>query len=182
MQAAMPLARRLDPAAAVAVDTYCNPGFPAQQVYRGADVIGISHYFGWYKGRPGHSLRDFNQLVPFLKTSHARYPNQALVIAEFGAEGAFNGPATRKGSYAFQSDYVRKTFDALDGLPFMNGAIYWTLREFAVNPGWTGGADLPAGVHPDGLHHKGLISYAGVEKPAFAVAQQLFAQVPGYAR
>ena len=49
----------------------------------------------------------------------------------------------------------------------MNGAIYWTLREFAVDPGWTGGADLPPGDPPDGLHHKGLIAYDGTPKPAF---------------
>ena len=57
----------------------------------------------------------------------------------------------------------------------MNGAIYWTLREFAVSPGWTGGATLPAGTVPDGLHHKGLIAYDGTDKPAFAVVKQLFA-------
>lgn len=180
MQDAMPLARKLDPAALVALDTYCYPGFPAQQVYKGADVIGISHYFGWYNGLPGHPIADFSQLAPFLNQSHARYPNQALVIAEFGAEGLYNGPVTSKGSYAFQSDYLQKTFNVLDQLPFMNGEIYWTLREFAVNPGWTGGAVLPPGTAPDGLHHKGLISYSGVEKPAFAVAQQLFAHTPPY--
>lgn len=180
MESAMPLARRLDPAAAVAVDTYCYPGFPAQQVYQGADVIGISDYFGWYQGRPGHSISDFAGLEPFLNTTHARYPKQALVIAEFGAEGLYDGPMTSKGSYTFQADYLRKTFGVLDQLPFMNGAIYWTMREFAVNPGWVGGADLPPDDRPDGLHHKGLISYAGVEKPAFGVAQQLFAQTPPY--
>ena len=62
----------------------------------------------------------------------------------------------------------------LDQLPFMNGAIYWTLREFAVSPGWTAASPCRAGDRPDGLHHKGLIAYDGTEKPAFAVAQQLF--------
>jgi hypothetical protein len=177
---AIPLIRALDPAAAVAVDTYCYPGFPAQQVYTGVDVVGISHYFGWYKGLVGHPITDFAQLAPFLTDSHARYPNQALVISEFGAEGLYDGPAAAKGSYTFQTDYLKKTYGVLDRLPFMNGAIYWTLREFAVNPGWTGGAQLPAGSAPTGLHHKGLISYTGAEKPVFPVARQLFAQTPGY--
>ena len=57
----------------------------------------------------------------------------------------------------------------------MNGTIVWTLREFAVAPGWTGGAQLLPGYAPDGIHHKGLIAYDGVDKPAFAVAQALFA-------
>jgi beta-glucuronidase len=77
---------------------------------------------------------------------------------------------------------VQQTFDAINQLPFMNGAIYWTLREFAVNPGWVGGASLPADDPPDGLHHKGLIAYDGTQKPAYAVAQKDFAAPPGFAR
>jgi beta-glucuronidase len=68
----------------------------------------------------------------------------------------------------------------LDRLPFTNGAIYWTLREFAVAPGWTGGATLPTGDVPDGVHHKGLIAYDGAPKPALAVAKQLFATQPAF--
>jgi beta-glucuronidase len=179
---AIPLARTLDPAAAVALDTYCYPGFPPQQVNAQVDVLGISSYFGWYKGLPGHPITDFNQLIPFLDQSHTRYPDQALVVAEFGAEARFGGAASVKGSYGFQGDYIARTFAALDQLPFMNGAIYWTLREFAVNPGWVGGAELPPTDPPDGLHHKGLISYEGVIKPAWTVAQEEFARRPEYIR
>ena len=182
LQQATALVRRLDPASAVALDTYCYPGFPAQKVYRGLDVLGISSYFGWYAGLPGHSIASFDQLTPFLRRSHARYPRQALVVSEFGAEGLFDGPATTKGSYAFQSDYLSRTLQALDRLPFMNGSIYWTLREFAVSPGWKGGATLPPGASTDGVHHKGLIAYNGIEKPAYAVAQQAFARAPSFVR
>jgi beta-glucuronidase len=104
------------------------------------------------------------------------------VLAEFGAEGLFNGPATTKGTYDFQKDYLDKTIGVLNQLPFMNGAIYWTLREFAVNPGWVGGAELPPDDPPDGLHHKGLIAYDGTTKPAYETAQRLFADPPPYAR
>lgn len=180
LEQAAALARQLDPVAPVALDTYCYPGFPAQRVYSLFNVIGISSYFGWYKGLPAHSITDFNQLAPFLQQSHARYPNQALVVAEFGAEGRFDGPASTKGSYAFQRDYLQKTIDVLDGLPFMNGSIYWTLREFAVNPWWTGGAELPPGVGADGIHHKGLLAYGGARKPAFSTAQRLFADPPAF--
>ncbi len=174
------LARRLDPGVPVGLDTYCYPGFPAQRIYSKLDVLGISSYFGWDPGRAGHSIADFNGLQPFLQQAHARYPGQALVVSEFGAESLFDGPVTTKGSYEFQSNYLQQTFGVLDQLPFMNGAIYWTLREFAVGPGWTGGAVLPPGATPDGLHHKGLIAYDGSEKPAFAVAQQLFATQPAF--
>jgi beta-glucuronidase len=180
LEQAIPTARALDPVAAVALDTFCYPGFPAQQIYSAVDVLGISHYFGWYPGIRGHAITDFSQLEPFLVQSHSRYPNQALVVAEFGAEGVYQGAPTDKGSYEFQVDYMKRTFSVLDQLPFMNGAIYWTLREFAVRPGWLGGAKLPPGESPDGLHHKGLIGYGGQEKPAFSVAQQLFSELPSY--
>jgi Glycosyl hydrolases family 2, TIM barrel domain/Glycosyl hydrolases family 2, sugar binding domain len=179
---AIPLARALDPTSPVALDIYCYPGFPVQPLYSKLDVIGISSYFGWYTGVPGHTITDFSQLSPFLTQTHARYPAQALVVAEFGAEGLFDGDPSTKGSYQFQSAYLQNTMNVISQLPFMNGAIYWTLREFAVNPGWTGGAQLPADDPPDGLHHKGLIAYDGTPKPAYAVAQQLFADPPAFAR
>jgi beta-glucuronidase len=180
LRQATTLARRLDPAALVGLDTYCYPGFPAQRVYRRLDVLGIDSYFGWYTGLPGHSVASFAELEPFLRQSHARYPKQALVVSEFGAEGLYDGPAAIKGTYEFQSDYLRRTYAVLSRLPFMNGSIYWALRDFAVSPGWTGGAQLPLGYPTDGLNHKGLIAYDGTEKPAFAVATQLFGATPAF--
>ena len=64
----------------------------------------------------------------------------------------------------------------------MSGSIYWTLREFGVRPGWTGGITPPPQDPPSGLTHKGLISYDGVAKPAFSVARQLFATPPPFLR
>lgn len=179
---AIDVARSLDPAAAVGLDTYGTPGWPPQSLYKKLDVLGLNSYFGWYPGRRGHRIASFAGLEPFLREARARYPNQALVISEYGAEGLYDGPANTKGTFAFQSDYLRRTLAVLDRLPFMNGSIYWSLRDFAVAPGWIGGAQVPAGYPSDGLTHKGLITYDGTQKPAFAVAQQLFAQTPPWAR
>ena len=100
-------------------------------------------------------------------------------MTEFGAEATMDGPVSQKQTYAFQSDYIRRTLSIVGSLPFMSGAIYWTLREFAVKPYWDGGAHPH---HPirDSLHHKGLISYAGTRKPAWNVAAQLFGDTPLY--
>jgi Glycosyl hydrolases family 2, TIM barrel domain/Glycosyl hydrolases family 2, sugar binding domain/Glycosyl hydrolases family 2 len=182
LRSAITLARRINPTVPVALDIYCYPGFPAQSIYRKLDVLGISHYFGWYPGLPGHSIASFSGLAPYLRLAHGRYPQQALAISEFGAEALYNGSARTKGSYAFQANYVRQTLQQLDRLPFMNGAIYWTMREFAVGPDWRGGATLPRGIVPSGIHHKGLITYAGALKPAFGVASKLFRQPPPFVR
>jgi Glycosyl hydrolases family 2, TIM barrel domain/Glycosyl hydrolases family 2, sugar binding domain/Glycosyl hydrolases family 2 len=182
LQEATSLARQLNPTLPVGLDTYCYTGYPAQKIYSQLNVLGISHYFGWYTGPAGHSIVNFSGLRPFLILAHKRYPNLAVTVSEFGAEALFDGPATTKGTYAFQSNYIQQTFGVLDRLPFMNGAIYWTLREFAVGPNWTGGVTLPAGMVPDGIHHKGLITYGGALKPAFAVAQRLFAATPSFVK
>jgi hypothetical protein len=182
LRQAIPLARRLDPTAPVALDIYCYPGYPAQPIYTKLDVLGINDYFGWYPGVPGHSTASFAALTPFLTLQHERYPRQALVVSEFGSEALYNGPAQVKGTYQFQSDYVRSTVDTLDTLPFMNGSIYWTLREFEVRLGWTGGLPPAAADPTSGLTYKALITYGGVDKPAFSVARQMFADPPPFAR
>ncbi|MHB8689836.1 MAG: glycoside hydrolase family 2 protein [Solirubrobacteraceae bacterium] len=179
--AAIALARQLNPGVPVGLDTYCYTGFGAQQLYKQLDVLGISHYFGWYPGVPGHSIASFGQLAPFLRLTHARYPRLALVVAEYGAEAFYRGAPRVKGTYAFQTNYIQQTLSVLDRLPFMNGQIYWTLRDYAIAPGWLGGATPPSGYVPDGIHHKGLIAYDGGKvKPAFAVARRLFALLPAY--
>jgi beta-glucuronidase len=180
LQQAIPLAHKLDPTAPVALDIYCYPGYPLQPIYAKLNVLGINDYFGWYPGIAGHSTASFSELTPFLTLQHERYPHQALVVSEFGAEAAYSGPLAVKGTYQFQTDYVRSTLDVLDTLPFMNGSIYWTLREFEVRPGWTGGFTLPPEDPPTGLTYKALITYGGVEKPAFSVAKQMFADPPPF--
>ncbi|HWC85458.1 MAG TPA: glycoside hydrolase family 2 TIM barrel-domain containing protein [Solirubrobacteraceae bacterium] len=182
LRQAIPLVHRLDPTAPVALDIYCYPGYARQPIYAKLNILGINDYFGWYPGQPGHSTASFADFTPYLTLQHQRYPGQALVVSEFGAEALYDGLPQVKGTYQFQTDYVRSTIDALDALPFMSGSIYWTLREFAVRPGWKGGLAPPLVAAPTGLTHKALISYGGMAKPAFAVTQHLFADPPAFAR
>jgi beta-glucuronidase len=179
IDAAAKIVRQLDPGMPVAIDVLSYPNFPAQQTYKQFDLLGISNYYGWYTGKAGHSTADLGGLVPFLRLTHERYPDQALVMSEFGAEATFAGPASEKQTYAFQTDYLKQTLAVAATLPFLNGAIYWTLREFAVKPDWNGGPPRPGITHTS-IHHKGLITYSGAEKPAFRVAAELFGQTPLY--
>ncbi len=170
------IARELDPTRPVGLDLYGYPGYGRQRSHARFDILGINHYFGWYEGRPGHSTRNFDGLVRHLRAMHRRYPKQALVITEFGAEGVREGPATAKGTLGFHTQYLRRTLDVVDSERYLSGALYWTAREFAVRPRWQGG-DLYAG---DSIHSKGLLFYDGRPKPAWFIARQRFADVPTF--
>ena len=53
-------------------------------------MLGINDYFGWYNG-PRGSIADRGQLDGYLNRLHSDYPNQALMITEFGAEANRTG-------------------------------------------------------------------------------------------
>jgi hypothetical protein len=177
LENAAALTRDLDPTRPVAVDILSYPGIPRQRTYDAFDVIGINSYYGWYEGKLNRSTADIDDLAPYLRAMRTKYPSKALVISEFGAEATGPGPATVKQTYAFQTDYIERNLDIVDRLGFMGGAIYWTTREFAVKPFWDGGAHPPG---RDSIHNKGLISYTGKVKPAFAAAQKEFETTPLY--
>jgi len=172
------IARDLDPQTPVAVDIKTRPVLERQSTYESFDVIGINQYFGWYPW-----VEDFGLLQPFLERTRADYPEQALVMTEFGAEGRpdmADWPADVKGSYAFQTQHVAKTIDLVDRLPFMSGAIHWTLREFEIYPHWRGGAIIGYGPNDNIRHHKGVLTYDGERKPAWWELRARFARTPLY--
>jgi hypothetical protein len=171
-------ARDLDPWIPIAVDIKSRHYLPRQRTYDAFDLIGINQYFGWYPW-----VADFNLLEPFLKLMRAYYPGQALVMTEFGAEGRpdmANAPFGEKGGYAYQTFQVARTMDLVDRLPFMSGAIHWTLREFEIYPGWRGGAVLANGPNDNIRHHKGVLTYDGTRKPAWQPLHDRFVRVPLY--
>jgi beta-galactosidase/beta-glucuronidase len=172
------VARDYDPILPIAIDIKTRPTLPTQRTYAAFDLIGINQYFGWYPW-----VEDFAQLETFLKAMRANYPKQALVMTEFGAEGRpdmADAPADVKGSYAFQANHVARTIDLIDRLPFMSGAIHWTLREFEIFPGWRGGAINGPGPNDNIRHHKGVLTYDGVRKPAWQALRDRYARTPLY--
>jgi hypothetical protein len=178
LDAALQTTRDLDPTLPVSVDLLSYPGFGVQQTYAQYDLLGINSYFGWYPGKTDHSTARIADLAPYLDHMRKLYPAQALVLTEFGAESTFAGPPGEKETYAFQSRYVQQVLKIVEERPFVGGAIYWTLREFAVKPDWDGGAKRA--VPRDSIHNKGLITYAGTRKPAWTVAESDFARTPLY--
>jgi hypothetical protein len=175
---AQEIARDLDPTLPISVDINGRPHHPEQFTYHRFDMLGINQYFGWYRW-----VENFDDLPLYLQEMRDLYPQLALVMTEFGAEARpelANAPVTTKGSYAFQSMHIERTMDVADAAP-ISGAIYWTLREFEIFPGWRGGAgQRPPQFRPNTRHQKGLITYEGAKKPAWYVLHDRFAASPLY--
>ena len=173
------LAGKLDPTVPISVDIKGRPGYGEQFTYERFELLGVNQYFGWYRW-----VENFSDLEPFIYELRDHYPHTALVMTEWGAEARpelANEPITRKGSYAFQTFHAQRTLDVIDRSPVLSGAIYWTLREFEIYPGWTGGAgQRPAEFRPNTRHHKGLIGYTGELKPAFFYVRDRYRRTPLY--
>ncbi len=172
-------ARDLDPTLPITLDIKGRPGFEEQFVYENFDMIGINQYFGWYPW-----VEDFNTLEPYLREMNDLYPNHAKVMTEFGAEGRADMedfPPETLGTYAFQANHVNRTLDLIDRLPFMSGAIHWTMREFEINPGWLGGVRVGRPGR-NTRHYKGVLTYNGQRKPAWNALHDHYARTPLYRR
>jgi beta-glucuronidase len=162
-------AKALDPTRPVALAFAASPTVGCQTEYRPLDVLGVNDYFGWYPGTNG-GIADRELLSPYLDALRACYPKKALMVSEFGAEANRDGPEEERGTFAFQSDFVRYHLGVYATKPWLSGAIYWALQEFRVRPGWDGGN--PRAQPP--IHQKGVITFDGAKKPAFADLQQSF--------
>ena len=164
------VARALDPSRPVSLAILGYPLVGCQAAYEPLDFIGVNEYFGWYPG-PRDSVASVDSLKPYLEQVRACYPRHAIAVTEFGAEADREGPVEEKGTFAFQTSFVQTHLGIHGQLPWLSGSSYWTLREFRVRPDWGGGNPKPIG---DGMHRKGLITYDGVDKPAFGALQELY--------
>jgi beta-glucuronidase len=172
-------ARDIDPTLPISLDIKGRPGYGEQFTYHSFDIIGLNQYFGWYRW-----VADFSLLEPFILELRDHYPTKAIVMTEWGAEARpelAEAPPDLMGGYPFQTFHVERTIDVIDRSPVLSGAIYWTLREFEINPGWQGGAGRRAPQYePNTRHHKGLMTYEGERKPAFDVLSERFRAIPLY--
>jgi beta-glucuronidase len=177
--AAQAQARDIDPTLPISVDIKGRPGYAEQFTYHSFDMLGVNQYFGWYRW-----VEDFNLLEPYIYELRDLYPGKAIVMTEWGAEGRpelADAPPDLKGGYPFQTFHAQRTIDVIDRSPVLSGAIYWTLREFEIYPGWQGGAGRRAPQYePNTRHHKGLITYEGERKPAYYLLRDRYHATPLY--
>lgn len=163
LRAARALVSRLDPSRLLAADKALHPLDDLPRTYRLLDAIGLNEYVGWYGGRT-------SQLPGNLASVHRKFPRQALVVTEFGAEANRGGSARQKGTYRFQQAFLRKHLSVFDKSRYLSGALVWLLRDVAIRPGWAGGNPRP---RPPILA-KGLLTQAGSPKPALATVRRSF--------
>jgi beta-glucuronidase len=172
IKAGVKFAHEMDPTRPVGLAVAGYPSSLCQLgSYEPLDVLGLNDYFGWYPG-PNGQIFDRTKLSGYLDAAHACYPKQALVVSEFGAEANRDGPVEEKGTWAFQQDWINYQLGVFATKPWLSGAIYWALNEFWVRPGWDGGDPRPQSP----VFQKGLITYDGVKKPAWADVQRWYTQ------
>jgi beta-glucuronidase len=163
------IAHQLDPTRPVAMAISDWPGVACQEAYAPLDVIGFNDYFGWFDAGGG-TTDDRDALGPFLDSLHACYPTKALMISEFGFEANRNGPVEERGTYQFQANAAEYHLGVFASKPYLSGAIWFALQNFAAHPGWTGGN--PLGDPP--WVEKGEIDQYGNETPLFGVIQSIY--------
>ena len=163
------LADALDPTRPVGLAVAGYPSAGCQRRYGPLDVLGFNDYFGWYTGPLG-SLFDRERLSPYLDSLRRCYPNEAIMVTEFGAEANRAGSVEDKGTYAFQQDFADYHLSVFATKSWLSGALYWALNEFRVRPEWEGGNPFPT----PPIHQKALMLYDGTPKPAWSTVQAWF--------
>src|SRR5215211_4187324 len=166
--------RRLDNTRMVGIDRQSRIGeVRFNPALARLDVLGVNEYFGWYdsnssEGPPSRT----DQLGAFLDSVHRTYPRMPLVLTEYGAEASRSGPREQKGTFEFQTDFMRRHLAIHASKRYINGSIAWALKDFRVDPSWLGGAPREYATPP--WHNKSLIDESGARKPAFVVMQRLW--------
>ena len=169
--------RELDDTRLVGLDRQSRIGEPlTTPAHQYLDVLGINDYFGWYRAvidnRPDLPPSTTADLSTYLDQVHEANPDLPLVITEFGAEGSRSGPVEQKGTYEFQRKFALDHIAIHSKKRFVNGSIYWALRDFRVHQTWQGGAPPEYATPP--WHNKSLIEETNVRKPAFLSVARVF--------
>jgi beta-glucuronidase len=162
------LARQLDPTRPIG---YAGAVPCVPWAYWPLDVLGTNDYFGWFDSGGGNS-NDRDALSGFLDQLRACYPSKALFVSEFGFDSNRHGPVEEKGTYEFQSNAAAFHLGVFATKPWLAGAMYWLVQDFAARPDWDGGN--PWGNPP--FVTKGLVDLQGNLKPAFATVQAIYAE------
>ena len=169
--------RELDDTRLVGLDRQSRIGEPlTTPAHQYLDVLGVNDYFGWYRAvidnRPDLPPSTTADLSTYLDQVHEANPDLPIVITEFGAEASRSGPVEQKGTYEFQRKFALDHIAIHSSKRFVNGSIYWALRDFRVHQTWQGGAPDEYANPP--WHNKSLIEETNQRKPVYLDVARLF--------
>ncbi|MBQ8814661.1 MAG: glycoside hydrolase family 2 protein [Lachnospiraceae bacterium] len=110
------------------------------------DVVSYNHYFGWYGG-------DTSMNGPWFDKFHAKYPNKAIGVSEYGCEALnWHTSTPTQGDYTeeYQAYYHEELIKQLFTRPYIWATHVWNMFDF--------GADARAEGGENGQNHKGLVT------------------------
>ena len=117
-----------------------------EEIVHISDVVSYNHYFGWYGG-------ETDQNGPWFDKFHAKYPNRAVGISEYGAEGLnWHNSDPQQGDYSeeYQAYYHEELIKQLFSRKYIWATHCWNMFDF--------GADARSEGGEMGQNHKGLIT------------------------
>jgi len=111
-----------------------------------SDVVSYNHYFGWYGG-------DTSMNGPWFDDFHAKYPNKAIGVSEYGCEALdWHTSNPTQGDYTeeYQAYYHEELIKQLFSRKYLWATHVWNMFDF--------GADARAEGGENGQNHKGLMT------------------------
>ncbi len=127
----------------VACVSMTNPADPYAHI---SDVLSYNHYFGWYGG-------DTSMNGPWFDKYHAKYPNRAIGVSEYGCEALnWHSSTPMQGDYTeeYQAFYHEELIKQLFTRKYIWSTHVWNMFDF--------GADARAEGGENGQNHKGLVT------------------------
>ena len=127
----------------VACVSMANPADPYAHI---SDVLSYNHYFGWYGG-------DTSMNGPWFDKYHAKYPNRAIGVSEYGCEALnWHSSTPMQGDYTeeYQAFYHEELIKQLFTRKYLWSTHVWNMFDF--------GADARAEGGENGQNHKGLVT------------------------
>ena len=139
------LCHKMDPTrlTTLAAVSMCSIDDPVVHI---TDVVSYNHYFGWYGG-------ETHMNGPWLDKFHAKYPNRALGLSEYGCEGLnWHTSDPQQGDYTeeYQAYYHEELIKQLFTRKYLWSTHCWNMFDFAADARSEGGEM--------GQNHKGLIT------------------------
>ena len=139
------LCHKMDPTrlTTLAAVSMCSMEDPVVHI---TDVVSYNHYFGWYGG-------ETHMNGPWLDKFHAKYPNRALGLSEYGCEGLnWHTSDPQQGDYTeeYQAYYHEELIKQLFTRKYLWATHCWNMFDFAADARSEGGEM--------GQNHKGLIT------------------------